>query len=264
MSVKAIEVWPSGTMPTLTVTLLFCVYCPTPINTEYGLHVWSICWSLWSSRSITGVRWVCIKKEWHQCSNAELRVFFMVLSWLSFCCDCIPVSTMMHRLCYWLPDSLMQSAVHTTASYWHKMSLQCCWRCCQNRVKAFVLHSSCRWHRIPHTERDDFSQKCDCSAVVWMKMAPHRLMGSSIIWRIRACGSGLWRFGLRILVLLRFLRAILVVDCHYSSVSWDLSVWGSYLIRGSGETLVLVLGHLLKHLSSFWTQDLACVWVLIE
>lgn len=61
------------------------------------------------------------------------------------------------------------------------------------------------------------------------------------------------------LVLLRFLRAMLVVDRHYSRVRWDLSVWGSYLIRGSGETLVLVLGHLLKHLSSFWTQDLACV-----
>ena len=91
---------------------------------------------------------------------------------------------------------------------------------------------------------------------------PHRLMGSGLIWRIRTCGSGLLRFGLRILVLLRFLRAILDVGCHYSVVSWELSVWGSYLIRGSGETLGS-MGHLLKHLSSFGTRDLVCVWVLI-
>lgn len=70
---------------------VFTVLLP---STEHGVHVWSIRWSLGSSRSISGVRWVCFKKEWHQCSNAELRVFFTVLSWLDFCCDCIPVSTM--------------------------------------------------------------------------------------------------------------------------------------------------------------------------
>lgn len=38
VSVNAIEVWPSGTVPAPTVTPLFCVYCSTPVN-----WTWSAC-----------------------------------------------------------------------------------------------------------------------------------------------------------------------------------------------------------------------------
>lgn len=80
VSVKAIWMWPQGTMLTPKVILLSWVYCPTCIKqdhpyTAHVVHVWGAHWFPWPSRSISEIGGVYFRKVLTSLFKQECSVF---------------------------------------------------------------------------------------------------------------------------------------------------------------------------------------------
>lgn len=127
-----LKLFACGVLPTPTDTLLCPVYSSIHIHwalpyTDHGMHVCSVHWSLWSSRSITGAEGCTSKKNDINIQTQSSYESSWFSSWYSsslnfFLFYVIPVSSMIRRLQFTRKDSLPQDAA---AAAQHQTKEQC-------------------------------------------------------------------------------------------------------------------------------------------